>query len=268
VARRGLNGPAPRLVTIPISHYCEKARWALEGADIAYREERHIQGIHRRASRRAGGSGTVPVLVTPERAYGDSAEILAWVDQRLPQERRLFAGEPAQVAMAEVLCARFDEVLGPAGRRLIYVRMFAHERKLALAFNNQGVPFWEDRFVRAGWPAFQRLVARALDIRPGVEAQDEDVVWREFDHVAELLADGRPYLCGERFGGADLTFAALCAPVLLPARYGVRLPQPEELDDTTAALVHRARAHPAGAFALRVIAEHRPEPVAPIAAAA
>ena len=30
-----------RLVTIPISHYCEKARWALERAGIAYREERH-----------------------------------------------------------------------------------------------------------------------------------------------------------------------------------------------------------------------------------
>jgi glutathione S-transferase len=29
-----------RLVTIPISHYCEKARWALGRARIAYREER------------------------------------------------------------------------------------------------------------------------------------------------------------------------------------------------------------------------------------
>ena len=30
---------APRLITIPISHYCEKARWALERAEIPYREE-------------------------------------------------------------------------------------------------------------------------------------------------------------------------------------------------------------------------------------
>ena len=28
---------APRLITIPISHYCEKARWALERAEIPYR---------------------------------------------------------------------------------------------------------------------------------------------------------------------------------------------------------------------------------------
>jgi glutathione S-transferase len=39
-----------RLITIPISHYCEKARWALERAGLPYREERHVQGIHRRIS--------------------------------------------------------------------------------------------------------------------------------------------------------------------------------------------------------------------------
>ena len=71
-----------RLVTIPISHYCEKARWALERAGIPYREERHVQGIHRFASRRAGGVGTTPVLVTPEGSLGESEEILLWVDER------------------------------------------------------------------------------------------------------------------------------------------------------------------------------------------
>ena len=73
---------APRLVTIPISHYCEKARWALERAGIEYREERHIQGIHMLMAKRAGGGITVPVLVTPERSIGESEDILHWVDER------------------------------------------------------------------------------------------------------------------------------------------------------------------------------------------
>jgi hypothetical protein len=30
-----------RLVMIPISRYCEKARWALDRSGIAYREECH-----------------------------------------------------------------------------------------------------------------------------------------------------------------------------------------------------------------------------------
>jgi glutathione S-transferase len=245
-------------VTIPISHYCEKARWALERAGITYREERHVQGIHRFAARRAGGGITVPVLVTPGGAIGDSAEILAWVDERTAPERRLFPAEPSARAEVERVCRRLDEVLGPRGRRLMYVRMFV-ARELALRFNNEGVPPWEDRAIRHGWPLARRVIERALAIRPGIETEDEAAVWREFDFVAELLADGRPHLCGERFGAADLTFAALSAAIVVPAEYGVALPQPDVLPPDMAELVERARAHPAGRYALTLFSKHRRE---------
>jgi glutathione S-transferase len=249
-----------RLITIPISHYCEKARWALERAGMPYREERHVQAIHRLAARRAGGGATVPVLVTADGAIGESREILAWVDERTPGEQRLFPAEPGARSEVERLCRRLDEELGPKGRRLMYVHMLA-ERELALRFNNQGVPRWEDRAIRHGWPVAERFIRRALDIHPGTEAEDEAAVWREFDFVAELLADGRPHLCGERFGAADLTFAALSAAVVAPPGYGVPLPQPEVLPPRTAALVERAREHPAGRYALALFSEHRRESV-------
>ena len=256
------TGTALRLVTIPISHYCEKARWALERAGIPYREERHVQGIHRFAARRAGGGATVPVLVTPGGVLGESAEILAWVDARTPPEHRLFPAEAAARAEVERLCRRLDGELGPKGRRLMYVHMLAH-RKLMLSFNNQGVPRWEDRTIRYGWPVIARFARHALDIRPGVEVSDEAAVWRELDFVAELLADGRPYLCGERFGAADLTFAALSAAVTVPPDYGVPLPQPDVLPPEPAAFVERVREHPAGRYALALVARHRRESVGP-----
>jgi len=249
-----------RLITIPISHYCEKARWALDRAGMPYREERHVQGIHRLAAKRAGGGATVPVLVTPDGAIGESQEILAWVDARTPPEQRLFPGEPEERREVERLCRRFDEELGPKGRRLMYVHMLA-QRKLALRFNNDGVPPWEDRTIRYGWPLIVRVIGRALEISPGIETADEAAVWRELDYVAELLADGRPYLCGERFGAADLTFAALSASIVMPPVYGVPLPQPDVLAPPTAALVQRAREHPAGRYALALFAEHRQEAV-------
>jgi Glutathione S-transferase, N-terminal domain len=46
----------PTLVTIPFSHFCEKARWALDHARVSFREEGHPPGLHRRAVRRVRGT--------------------------------------------------------------------------------------------------------------------------------------------------------------------------------------------------------------------
>jgi glutathione S-transferase len=247
----------PRLITIPISHYCERARWALDRAGIAFTEERHVQGVHRVAARRAGGGSTVPVLVSAEGVFSSSDEILGWVDARTPQPWRLFAaGEDGEQERA--LCKRAGEVLGPAARRLTYRHMTAH-RALALRFNNQGVRWWERAAIGALWPLITRYVRRELGIADGGERADEAIVWAEFDRAAELLQRRGPFLSGERFGAADLTFACMAAAVVFPPVYGVCLPQPHELPPRTAALVQRARSHPAGAHALRMFLEHRHE---------
>src|SRR5206468_5834561 len=146
-------------------------------------------------------------------------DILLWVDERLPPEHRLFPEEPGARDEVERLCRRFDDELGPKGRRLMYTEMLP-QRKLMLRYNNQGVPRWEDRTMRMAWPLIVRFAKRALEIRPGIEIEDEAAVWRELDFVGELLGDGRPYLCGERFGAADLTFAAMAASIVVPPIYG------------------------------------------------
>jgi glutathione S-transferase len=92
-------------------------------------------------------------------------------------------------------------------------------------------------------------------VRDAVVRVDE-----EFDAVGERLADGRRYLVGDRFSAADLTFAALAAPLVAPPVYGTPLPQPDDMHEEMRAAVLRWRAHPAGAFALRMFAEERPPP--------
>jgi glutathione S-transferase len=249
-----------RLVTIPISHYCEKARWALERAGIAYREERHVQGIHTLMAKRAGGGITVPVLVTPEGSLGESEDILHWVDERTPAEHRLYPADDEHRIEVEGICRRLDAELGPKGRRLMYVNML-QAKDLLLAFNNTGVPRWEDRFMRAGFKLVTHLVKRRLAITPGVEVTDEADIWRELDWVGELLADGRPYLSGDRFGAADLTFAALSAAVVVPSDYGTPLPSVDAMPTKPKEFVARAREHPAGAFALSLVERHRRETI-------
>ena len=253
----------PRLITIPISHYCEKARWALDRAGIAYREERHLQGVSVWQAKRAGGGPTTPVLVTGEGpVLGESEDIVRWADERLPPERRLVPADPAQREEALALARSFDAGLGPAGRRLIYAHLLGHREQL-LDVNNQGLPSWEDRMARTIWPAIALAVRIRLRMPREPRAEDERIVQEAFDRVAERLADGRRFLCGDRFSIADLTFAALAAPAIASPRYGVRLPGPDELPPAVGALVRRFREHPGGRFALRVIEDERPEPASP-----
>ncbi len=248
-----------RLITIPISHYCEKARWALERAGLAYTEERHVQGVHRIVARRAGGGLTVPVLVAPEGVFPESEQILMYADESLPEALRLFPADPALRAEVETVSRWLDEGLGPDGRRLMYTHML-EQRRLMLEVNNQGVPKWEGRAMTALWPIAVRLGKRELEVNPAGPDEDEARVWQAFDAVAERLADGRRYLCGDRFTAADLTFAALSAAVLVPPEYGVALPQPERLPARIGHDVRAFRAHPAGAYALGLFREERHRP--------
>jgi glutathione S-transferase len=126
-----------------------------------------------------------------------------------------------------------------------------------LKVNNQGVPAWEGAMLTLLWPAAVRWGKRELGIGPHTIEEDEAAVWRSFDAVAERLADGRRYLCGERFTAADLTFAALAAPAIVPPEYSVALPQPESLPPHLASKLRAFREHPAGAFGLRLFREER-----------
>ncbi|MEA2195101.1 MAG: glutathione S-transferase [Solirubrobacteraceae bacterium] len=247
------------LVTIPISHFCEKARWALDRAGVAYTERRHIQLVHWAAVKRAGGGRTAPVLRAPEGVYAESAAILAYADEHTPADRRLYPADDAQRAEVVALERRFDTVLGPEARRWLYDQVFTDARRYA-PWNLTGVPRWERRMFPFVLAPAKVVIRRYLgvnteSVRNAIVRVDE-----EFDAVAERLADGRRYLVGERFSAADLAFAALAAPALAPPVYGTPLPQPPDMHDAMAAAVLRWRAHPAGAFALRMFAEERPAP--------
>lgn len=246
----------PVLITIPISHFCEKARWALDRAGIGYREHAHLQVIHWIPVARAGGNKTAPVLVWGERVLTDSADIVEEASAKGPADRDLFPDDPAAAADVRALQGDFDARLGPEGRRWMYFGLRGR-RDIAVAYGCTGVPAWQRRALPFAYPVASRVIDRYLDVTPANAARSEAEVRAVFDEVAERLDDGRPYLCGESFSAADLTFASLAAAVLMPPEYGVPLPQPEELPAAMAATVRELRAHPAGVHALKMFRQER-----------
>ena len=209
-----------RLVTIPISHYCEKARWALDRAGMPYREERHVQGIHRLAARRAGGGTTVPVLVTPDAVLGESG-----ADPRLGRSADALGAAPVRAEPSaryevERLCRRFDEDLGPRGRRLVYVHMLA-QRELALPYNTPVCP--PGRTTRSAAAGRSRPASSGRSGHSsGIESRTRTpsgasstssppAVRRPPAPVRRSLRRGRPDVCGARRRvGCDCSTASRC----------------------------------------------------------
>ncbi len=242
-----------RLVTIPISHYCERARWALDRCGVPYREEQALQGFHLRAVRRAGGRRTTPVLVAPDAALFDSADIVRYADANAVEGRTLYPAAHRDAVAA--LERTFEGDLGVEARRWAYHRLLPH-RRLLLRYNAGRSPRHQRAALSLLFPLLRGKLADALGVTDGNVDAGLAVIHAHLDRVAALL-HGRRYLVGDTFTAADLTFAALAAPLVMPPEYGTPLPQLAELPAAIAAEVAAFRAHPAGAFALRLYAEDR-----------
>jgi glutathione S-transferase len=247
----------PVLVTISISHYCEKARWALDRAGIAYDERRHLPALHRVAVKRAGGRMTAPVLVCADGTVLDeSADIIIYADGRGPAGSGTIPADPTLAAQARALADDFDERLGPATRLWVYHEMFDHP-ELVHASMTDGVPTWQRHGFRYGNKALAFAVAKVLGVNDDNAVAAQREFRAVFADVDDLLADGRRFLVGDAFSIADLTFAALSAPLIAPPEYGVRLPTVEELPPGMRPVVEELRGTPAGEHALRMFREER-----------
>lgn len=253
-AQREARAAAPpaRLVTIPFSHFCEKARWALDRAEIRYEEDGHVPLLSWGHARGAGGSRQVPVLVAGARVLRDSTEILRFADAHGHAPPLFAPGDDATDAL-ESLC---DEKVGPAVRRIAYHHLLADGPLMARVFSRVGGGGLEGRLARVLRPLIARGIRRGLKIDAAGVARSWASLEAALARIEARLSEA-PYLSGARFGAADLAFAALFAPFVWPEAYARTCAPEDELPEAFRALIAAQRARPAGRHALRLYRLHR-----------
>ncbi len=207
----------PVLYVFAISHYCEKARWALDSLEVEY-ELRHLPpGSHVQATKQLGASGSsLPLLVAAGRVVQGSGAIIDWAESAStdPSKRLSPASESREECLA--LEQRLDDVTGVHVRRYYYSEAIVdHPESVRPIFARDLSPL-ERRSLDENWGLVRKLMIGAMDLGPEQRQESRRIVEGELDWLDGLLADGRRFLLGDRLSRADLTAASLLAPLALP----------------------------------------------------
>jgi glutathione S-transferase len=212
-----MSDPTPLLWHIAVSHFSEKARWALDYKEVPHRRRAvAVPGTHIPASiwLTRGASQTFPVLEIDGRAIGDSTEIVAVLEGTYP-ESPLYPADPAERRRALEIEDFFDEELGPHLRLLAFHELGNDpERFEAVIERTTPGPLTR---IGGGAVAYARTYT---GLRFGVRSEEAAEVARgkiiaALDRLEAELDSGE-YLVGDSFGVADLTAAALFYPLVLP----------------------------------------------------
>lgn len=245
-----------RLYTFNISHFAEKARWACDRTGIAYEERVLLPGPHVPTIRRLGqGATSVPALVAEGRAIQGSSRIIDYLDERSPGQGRLTPAEPGLREQTLELERWLDAEIGEPTRRFFYHHALPHRALVGPLFSQRG-PWWGKLFYRLAYPQVAQAIRRKYDINPDTAAADAERALAAYRRLDEMLARG-PFLVGDSFTRADLTLAALTAPLWRPPEHPTRWPAESLYPDVLRRWIDALSRFRIREHALRMYREHR-----------
>lgn len=246
-----------KLYTFNISHFSEKARWALELEGIPFEEQVLLPGPHQLVTRRIAKRTHVPVLEHDGHFVQGSSAIIDYIADRLGGTR-LTPTQADEREKALELEKRLDQAFGLGVQRVLY-SVILKDRRMVIDLWAAGGPSWARAFYAVAYPFVAAVVKRmykTTDVDAVAKAKQRFVT--TFDELDAVLSQ-QPYLGGQQPSRSDITLAALMAPVCRPPEHRMKWPAvPVELAELEASLKNR----PTWNHVLRMYREHR-KPVSP-----
>lgn len=204
------------LYHLAVSHYSEKARWALEFKGLDARSRQLTPGLHVLHTRWLGGNGTVPVLRDSETGatIADSTDILHYLERIRPLPP-LFPDDDAAATRVSEVEEQFDATARHVSR-FLYHHVLDHPAVLRAAWS-AGLPTHRRLLVRVLVPLLVTPMRRARRIDAQTARESRERVLAALDCLQEMVREqGAGYLVGGRFSAADLTAASVLAPAVRP----------------------------------------------------
>ncbi|XP_013381279.1 uncharacterized protein LOC106151430 isoform X2 [Lingula anatina] len=265
----GGNTKTHVLITMPFSPFCETVRWAFDMAGEPY-DERSVGPIfHYFVSlfQTLGSNRAVPIMIThpDHRVLPTSHACLRFLGD-LNNER---FGEdwvfPSRDAEEFEMNLSADDSYGQAVMRCVYHYFFTAKeddgKKQLLQVCKKGISKWQSVLLPFLWPGYELIIKLSLKVDDQVTFKANiEQVDKTWDKVNQLLSDGRKYILGTRqASGADIAFAALSYPLILPTEMdgGLFSFSKDPLPPRYRKEVERRRKSAAGRFVLRLFKEER-----------
>ena len=221
MSETNMAGASAQLHIFTISHYCEKARWALDYLRIPHEINVLAPGPHRALAQKHGFKrGSLPILTLADgTAIQGSSAILDWAEAHKPAGAPSLAPDPADAETAGAAEARLDKVMGVHARRHFYSEALVEHPKTVKPIFSQGLSPWRKLMLGAMWGPLRKLMIKGMDLGPDQRIDSRDKIAAELDWLDGMLADGRRYLFGDRLTRADISAAALMSPLFLPPEH-------------------------------------------------
>lgn len=218
---------AVKLYQFCISHYSEKVRWALDYKDIKYQPVNLLPGQHSRTIKKLTRAGSsVPVLDHDGQIIQGSSEILDYLDKTFP-EPALMPEDPALQEQVRSWETKLDELAGAAIRTWVY-HYFLQRPKVVVPLLAAGTPFYNRILLGLAFSRVDEIMRNWMKINQKTADAAQETLEQLITELAEVY-ERQPYLVGDRFTRADLTAAALLAPLFQPEQYPVPWPRPAKI---------------------------------------
>lgn len=248
----------PVLWHIPISHYSEKARWALKRKHVEPELRAPQPPAHMAVALwlSRGASITLPILDMDGRRAAGSAAIVELLDElRLGED--LVPSDPSDRAEALEIERFFDSEVGPAARLLNWHHTTREEDRLErYAKATLPKPLRGSGLAVRGASGFTSFFVRSRYgvADPAAAEAAERTLEQAFDRIeGRLDAGAGDFLVGDRFGVADITAASLLYPLVRPEGG----PRGVEVAAGVEQVRGRMRERPAWKWVERTFAEQR-----------